>query len=210
MFYEESVWIKDRLLELGPSTMGGALDIGSSSLDFRTHVQPYIDQNIFSLLRDHGVPVSHMDIKEDVGVDIVCDFSDVDQLRSIEQKFDLVFCTNVLEHLVDRAPFIKALTEFLNPGGYLMVTVPGNYRLHNDPIDTGFRPTDQELIALFDNFKPIKSEIVRIDHKEYYREHLSELLRYHLRPFRWSVSCLLAQSITQESPNRSTGSIGAT
>lgn len=199
MFPQESLWIKERLLEMDLSKLEGALDIGSSSLDFRTHVQPYIDQNIFSLLRDHGVPVSHMDIKDDVGVDIVCDFSDVDQLRSIEQKFDLVFCANVLEHLVDRAPFIKALTEFLNPGGYLIVTVPGNYRLHDDPIDTGFRPTDKELKELFDNFKPIKSEMVRIDHKEYYREHLSELLRYHLPPFRWTVSCLLVQTAAEQS-----------
>jgi SAM-dependent methyltransferase len=40
-------------------------------------------------------------------------------------SFDLVVCSEVLEHLADDALGLQRLRELLEPGGYLVVTVPG-------------------------------------------------------------------------------------
>jgi len=194
MFLEESFWIRERLLEMDLSKIRNVIDIGSSSLEFRQVVQPYIDKNIFSLLRDRSINVMHLDKKCEAGVDIICDFSDVEQLAQVDEKFDIVICTNVLEHVENLGFFVQAVTKFIGKGGYLIVTVPRKYRIHPDPIDTGFRPTNIELENLFPGLKPVRSEIIRIDSKMYYHDTIPDLVRYLMLPFRWSISCMVAQA----------------
>lgn len=52
----------------------------------------------------------------------------IDDLRNHGERFDVVFCTEVLEHIVDTETQIPGLLSLVEPGGSLMVTVPnGQY-----------------------------------------------------------------------------------
>jgi len=67
----ESQWIGQRLAAISDDALFPLLNVGSSTLEFRTQTQPYIDQNIFVPLRARHGKVYHLDMKHAPGVDIV-------------------------------------------------------------------------------------------------------------------------------------------
>jgi 2-polyprenyl-3-methyl-5-hydroxy-6-metoxy-1,4-benzoquinol methylase len=46
------------------------------------------------------------------------------------EKFDFIVSTNVLEHVPDSITFLKTLSEWLNPDGQIVMTVPNALGLH--------------------------------------------------------------------------------
>jgi len=54
--------------------------------------------------------------------------------------FELLFCTEVLEHIADWDAAIGNMAELLGDGGLLIITVPHFYQLHEVPYDF-WRPT---------------------------------------------------------------------
>jgi SAM-dependent methyltransferase len=79
-------------------------------------------------------------------------YLDITSEVQIEEKFDLVLCTNVLEHIFDVKPAIKNLNYLLKQKGHLVVSVPFIYPLHDEPEDF-WRFTEHALIKLFSDFK---------------------------------------------------------
>jgi len=130
MFLEESIYIKELLAKI--SSLQDVLDVGSSTLKFRTIIQPYIDKNIFQPLRDKEVKISYLDNKDGIGIDIVADVSN--KRFTLPQKYDLVICTNLLEHVSDLKTTIFNISSLVRKGGYLLITVPLIYPYHPDPI----------------------------------------------------------------------------
>jgi SAM-dependent methyltransferase len=186
VFVDESLWIR-RALEKQPLRAGlRVLDIGSSSLEFRTAVQPHIDQNVFAPLRARGLEIVHADAKHEPGVDVVLD---VTTLAGIESEFDLVLCTNLLEHVVDREGTLANAKRVVRPGGLLLLTVPLRYPIHADPIDTGYRPSAQELARLLAWSNVVVSEDVTVRAELHYRGR--PWYRRWLAP--WRIACLLAE-----------------
>jgi 2-polyprenyl-3-methyl-5-hydroxy-6-metoxy-1,4-benzoquinol methylase len=52
----------------------------------------------------------------------------IDDLKTTSETYDAVYCTEVLEHILDTESQIPALLELVKPGGALIVTVPnGRY-----------------------------------------------------------------------------------
>ena len=184
MFVDESAWIREALEDVARGKSVTVLDIGSSTLAFRTEVQPHIDQNVFAPLRRRGVTVSHLDAKAAVGVDIV---ADITSLEGVDRTFDVVLCTNLLEHVTDRVETLRNVKRVVRPGGLLLITVPRRYPIHPDPIDTGFRPTADELFALVGWPDVLAKEVVTVRDLQHYRG--ARVLRRFLRP--WQIACLL-------------------
>lgn len=60
--------------------------------------------------------------------------------------FDLVLCTEVLEHVLDWPKAWENLSRLLAPGGRLIITCPHVYPLHEEPYDF-WRPTMHALRA---------------------------------------------------------------
>jgi SAM-dependent methyltransferase len=79
-------------------------------------------------------------------------YLDITNEIQIEEKFDLVLCTNVLEHIFDVTPAIKNLNYLLKEKGHLVVSVPFIYPLHDEPKDF-WRFTEHALNKLFSDFK---------------------------------------------------------
>jgi len=159
LFEQESAWIRDQLRGLDLSGVKTVLDVGSSTLDFRTRARPYIDQNVFKPLRTRGMKIFHLDKKKAEGVDIEWD---VNQLDSLGAQFDLVICTSLLEHVEDRAKVLTGLRAVTRQKGFLLVTVPHNYIYHEDPIDTMYRPSPDELSQLFEDWEVVKKQVIML------------------------------------------------
>ena len=163
MNIEEAKWIRSKIGTLSPAEITPVLNIGSSTREFRVEGQPYIDSEIFGPLRRQGVQVIHQDIKHADGVDLVGDLTDQRFLEEIVNiRPHLILCNNLLEHLENREPFIKALCSIIPPHGHLILTVPSEFPKHMDPIDTMYRPTATELAELFPNMQVLDSRLIDI------------------------------------------------
>lgn len=148
MLVSEAEWVGSALLALPPEAFP-VLHIGSSSEEFRIRQQPWVDQRIFKRLRQQGRRAVHTDIRNEGGVDIVADITDpkgMDTLRRVGAG--VVLCANLLEHVTTPQSVLDQVSSLVPPSGYLLVTCPRRYPLHPDPIDTGFRPSVQELARM--------------------------------------------------------------
>jgi hypothetical protein len=161
MHRAEARWLAGRLARLGVDELSPLLNVGSSNEHFRTARQPWINEVVFAPLLARGITVTHLDMKADAGVDIVGDLMNGATLGMLRPRgFRALVCSNVLEHVTDRAALCAHLDALLPAGGYLFVTVPRQFPYHADPIDTGFRPSTAELVALFPNLDVVAAEEV--------------------------------------------------
>lgn len=171
MFAEESEWIREAIAGLDSREIKEVGNIGSSSLVFRTVIQPHIHNNIIAPIEKSGAHVVNIDLKKDEGVDVIGDITLPTFGDQFRNQFDLVLCTNLLEHVVDINLVVQNLIKAVKNTGYILITVPFKYRLHYDPIDNGFRPTPNEIASLFfgSNFAIKASKVISIKDIEAYR-----------------------------------------
>jgi SAM-dependent methyltransferase len=102
------------------------------------------------------------DIKSAPGVDLVGDLADEEFLeRLTREEFKSVLCSNLLEHVPNRARIARTLASVVVKGGLLLVSGPHRYPYHPDPIDTMFRPSVEELAGLFPETHIAASAIVQ-------------------------------------------------
>jgi hypothetical protein len=159
---QEARWLRDRLAELSVEELSPLLNLGSSDLQFRTVVQPYIDREIFAPLRERGVAVVHSDLKDAPGVDIAADaLGDEGFARLREVGARAVMCCNMFEHVVDREALARRIDALVPAGGTLILTAPESYPYHPDPIDTYYRVAPEDMAReLFPALEPIRAEAV--------------------------------------------------
>lgn len=72
----EAEWLGERMARIPDNDLFPLLDLGSSTLEYRTQTQPYIERNIFAPLRARGGIVYHLDVKPEPGVDVVGNLED--------------------------------------------------------------------------------------------------------------------------------------
>jgi hypothetical protein len=162
MHIEEAIWINS-VTKKNNYRIKKLLNIGSSTLEFRTIAQPHINQYIFKSLKNNGAECFHLDLKKDSGVDIQCDILNEDQVKRISKdNYDSLICSNLLEHVEDISKTCNNLSNFIGQKGLIILTVPHVYPKHNDPIDNLFRPTPKELSNFFPNCKIIEEKILDI------------------------------------------------
>jgi glycosyltransferase involved in cell wall biosynthesis len=157
----ESQWLGQRLAKVPDDELFPILNIGCSTLEFRTQTQPYIDQNIFAPLRARGGKVIHLDIKAAPGVDMVGDLLDPAFLHRISQMHvRTAMISNLFEHVTVREEICNVVMRILPPGGHVFVSGPYQYPYHADPIDTLFRPTVAEMHGHFPGTGIVDSAII--------------------------------------------------
>jgi len=162
MLIEEAQWLRSKLDALDPDGVFPMCNIGSSTEHFRRVEQPYIDKYLFEPARARNLKVVHVDTKAAAGIDLVGDLTDPNFLRHVTTlNIRSVMCCNLLEHVTDRQIVCDAMRSMVGPGGYLFLTVPYRFPYHEDPIDTMFRPTIDELARLFPGTSIHKAAIVR-------------------------------------------------
>ncbi|MDP1632882.1 MAG: hypothetical protein Q8L66_15805 [Caulobacter sp.] len=150
MFAREAAWIAAELSDLDAAGMSPMLNVGGSTLAFRTREQPWIHNELIAPLEARGVRIVHLDMKEAEGVDIAADILSDDGFdRAAAVGARALLLCNILEHVLDPETLAARAMALVQPGGLVVVTVPHSYPYHRDPIDTLFRPTPEEVAALF-------------------------------------------------------------
>ncbi len=204
MFAEESVWIRGVYDKLDPNRIKKVGNLGSSSLEFRTRIQPHIHTNIIKPLQDKGIDAINIDLKKESGVDVIGDITTPEFGTDFQNQFDLILCTNLLEHVMDINLVINNLVQATRNNGYILLTVPYKYKLHLDPIDNGFRPTPNQIADLFvgTDYRIVNSQIISINNNKEYKIKKSKLplwgyrerVLYYLGK-RYKVSGILLQIV---------------
>lgn len=182
----EARWIANQFAALRPEQRATVVNIGSSTLAFRTQNQPHIDQLIFAPLAAAGSKIIHADLKAAPGVDIAGDLADARvraQLAALQPN--VVLCSNLLEHVADPQQFATYIRDLVPPGGKLIVTAPREYPYHADPIDNGYRPTPEQLARVFANTSIRVAQVVADT------TYLQELRRKGLAGVKHGVSTFL-------------------
>jgi hypothetical protein len=158
----ESQWLGQRLAAIPAGELFPLLNVGSSTGEFRTRIQPWIDANIFAPMRQRGDgTVYHLDIKAAEGVDIVGDLFDPDFLdRIARMQVKSILVSNLFEHVTNRQDIADVLLKIVPAGGYIIVSGPKDYPYHADPIDTMFRPTIEQMHAHFPGTEVIDSAVI--------------------------------------------------
>jgi SAM-dependent methyltransferase len=162
MLFEEAQWIKAQLASFTDDQLFPLLNIGSSTGDFRSNIQPHIEQEVFAPLAIRGGRVIHLDIKNAPGVDIVGDLDDAAFVASLREQLCArsILVSNVLEHVPHPGRIAETLVDIVKPGGVIVASGPHAYPYHPDPIDTGFRPTVDEARHLFPQTRLLHGEII--------------------------------------------------
>jgi 2-polyprenyl-3-methyl-5-hydroxy-6-metoxy-1,4-benzoquinol methylase len=75
-------------------------------------------------LRRYGVDISfgYLNVAKSFGIE--CSFAFAEDLPYVNEAFDLVIATDVLEHVLDLQKVSQELFRVLKPGGYLLIRVP--------------------------------------------------------------------------------------
>jgi SAM-dependent methyltransferase len=60
-------------------------------------------------------------------------FLDLNEVTIIDQTFDLVICSHVLEHVYNVANAMQNIISLMSPGGYLWINCPTSNRKHGSP-----------------------------------------------------------------------------
>lgn len=169
MFERESVRLRKILLAQGG--VSPLLNLGSSDARTRELTKPHIERELFAPLRAAGIEIVHADLRPAPGVDVAGDILDPNvRARLGNGRFGCVLIANMLEHVRDRAAVTAACAELARPGGLILATVPFSFPYHADPLDTGYRPTPDELAEAFAGCEPVLSEEIE---GETYRDQLA-------------------------------------
>lgn len=161
MLQKEARWLGETIYRYDPSMLFPMLNFGSSTEEFRTRTQPWIDRFVFAPARKKRLKVVHMDMKAAPGVDIVGDLFDAETTAHLAaMRFKSILCSNLLEHVEDRGRISKLLESLVSPSGYIIVSCPYRYPYHPDPIDTGYRPTPEEIASLFKQSRLVSAHVI--------------------------------------------------
>lgn len=161
MMVSDAKWLGEVLPKFTKEELSPILNIGSSTKKFREVDQPHIHKYVFAPLEEKGIKVIHCDLKDADGVDVSADIFDdeaIKKLASYQPKS--IICTHMFEHVLDKEDLSKRLLSLLPKNGLFFVTVPNSYHQHDDPIDTMYRPTPEELAELFQGQEVIEKEIL--------------------------------------------------
>lgn len=118
-------WVKEQALSIPPGS--NILDVGSGSAPYRNlFLHCNYKTHDFAKLKD----IQLRDYKGYYKIDYL---SDICNIPVKNQSFEIVLCTEVLEHVPEPISAIKEIYRILKPGGTLLLTAPLGSGLHQVP-----------------------------------------------------------------------------
>lgn len=107
--------------------------------------------------------IETMDINPDSGATYVADLCASNSELIASNSFDVVICTEVLEHTLQPFKAVEEIFRMLKRGGVAVVSTPYNFRIHG-PLPDCWRFTEHGLRELFKEFNII--ELNQLDDPE--------------------------------------------
>ena len=121
-------WIAQQLQSIANGQ--SLLDVGAGECAYKKYCPhlEYLAQDIaeYDGLGDEGLHTGKWDTSQ---LDFVCDLYDIPE----DRQFDVVFCSEVLEHVVDPVRAIEKMARLAGQGGKLIITAPFNSLTHFAP-----------------------------------------------------------------------------
>jgi SAM-dependent methyltransferase len=99
--------------------------------------------------------VETLDIDPNSGASYVADICQNNENIIKSDSFDVIVCTEVLEHTLQPFDAVKELHRILKPGGVALVSTPYNFRIHG-PLPDCWRFTEHGLRELFKEFEIVE------------------------------------------------------
>lgn len=124
------------VLKTLPVVKGRVLDIGCGEKPYKDIFASYIDAYI-------GIDLPQT-LHAKYAIDV---FSNAHYLPFRKDTFDTVLCLEMLEHAEKPLEVLKEIHTVLRKNGVLVLSVPQNYWIHNDPKDF-YRFTQQGLVEM--------------------------------------------------------------
>jgi len=137
------LWVKKNLELIKPDV----LEIGSKFYSDET----FIDYR--KLCSDNNISYLGTDLTEGLNVDMAIDFTDDISLirKKLNTKYNTVICCSVLEHVKNIFKFAENVSEIVETGGAIFISVPFVWEFHGYPNDY-WRFTPAGIEYLFDKF----------------------------------------------------------
>lgn len=102
--------------------------------------------------------VETLDIDPNSGATYIADITKYNKFLR-DEMFDIIVCTEVLEHTLDPFSAVKEIYRLLKPSGVLLLTVPFNFRIHG-PLPDCWRFTEHGLKELLKNFSTVELDSI--------------------------------------------------
>lgn len=95
------------------------------------------------------------DIDPSSDADYIIDICQNNQGIVASDLFDIIVCTEVLEHTLNPFSAVDEIYRMLKPGGLLLMTTPFNFRIHG-PLPDCWRFTEHGIRALLKDFEIVE------------------------------------------------------
>jgi 2-polyprenyl-3-methyl-5-hydroxy-6-metoxy-1,4-benzoquinol methylase len=159
-----SVFIKKKLKKLNLSGNVEILDLGCGYGWMSEFIKNYGSYTGI----DFSAPSINFANKEFNGNFILADETSVTLGLPIDKKFDIVICSEVIEHVVDQNSFLEQIYMFLKDGGHLILTTPNGLcwnkfsllhdRADMQPIENWLSPNQITALCVKNNFSVLSLE----------------------------------------------------
>ncbi len=112
------------ILQARPFIRGRLLDVGCGKRPYAAIYEPLVEKSVGTevVYSPHGVGMA----------DVICL---AERVPFANRSFDTILCTEVLEHTIDPFTVMREFARVLKPGGYLLLSVPFIYPIHESPYD---------------------------------------------------------------------------
>ena len=117
-------WVAEQAATIAPGSL--LLDAGAGSCPYR-HLFSHCDYKAQDFVSLQGEQLSG---GEYGAIDYVCDITAIPVEDAV---FDVVLCTEVLEHLPEPIKAIDEFSRILKPGGKIIITAPLGSGIHQEP-----------------------------------------------------------------------------
>ncbi len=104
--------------------------------------------------------IETLDIDANANTTYIADITKKNDDTIKDAYFDMVLCTEVLEHTLNPFKAVAEISRILKVGGKAFITVPFNFRVHG-PLPDCWRITEHGLRALFNEEQSFK--ILQLD-----------------------------------------------
>lgn len=99
--------------------------------------------------------IKTLDLDPNSNANYICDICSNNNNLILDSTFNLVVCTEVLEHVSNPFKAVDELYRITKPGGVVAISTPFDFRIHG-PLPDNWRFTIYGLKELFKNFKDVQ------------------------------------------------------
>ncbi|HEY4963521.1 MAG TPA: methyltransferase domain-containing protein [Candidatus Saccharimonadales bacterium] len=108
--------------------------------------------------------VETLDIDPAANATFTVDLCENNRVSIPDETFDVIICTEVLEHVNNPFDAAKEMFRILKKGGRIYVSTPYNFRIHG-PLPDNWRFTEHGLRILFSDFSVVDVVSLEDNHR---------------------------------------------